>query len=207
MQASIGSERSSQLIGSLHAILKPFLLRRLKADVEHSLPPKKEYVLYAPLSLQQREAYNQVVEGTLRSYLIGKGDDKLDVTEADAGVKVDNGKRQLRKKGRKSYAVDGDDDEYFDMLENGEVDERGVKEKAQKTAIRELAKQHRLKATCELFLVFHECNVQLWDVPLYSEASEQYEASKHGYAAAQSVLASIPVRLAVRSGDTPTCSQ
>jgi ATP-dependent DNA helicase len=29
---------------------------------------------------------------------------------------------RLRKKGRKSYAVDGDDDAYFDMLENGQVE-------------------------------------------------------------------------------------
>lgn len=79
MQSTLGSERSSQIIGSLHAILKPFLLRRLKSDVEANLPPKKEYVLYAPLSMQQREAYNRVLDGTIRQYLIGeeyrRGDD------------------------------------------------------------------------------------------------------------------------------------
>jgi ATP-dependent DNA helicase len=150
MQASIGSERTSQLIGSLHAILKPFLLRRLKVDVEHNLPPKKEYVLYAPLSVQQREAYNQVVEGTLRSYLIGKGKDTLDVTKVEVNVKgEDKGKMRLRKKGGKSYAVDGDDDAYFDMLENGQVDERGVKEKEQKSAIDQLGREHQLKSTCK----------------------------------------------------------
>jgi ATP-dependent DNA helicase len=148
MQASIGSERSSQLIGSLHAILKPFLLRRLKVDVEKNLPPKKEYVLYAPLSVQQREAYNQVVEGTLRSYLIGKGKTTPDVHEKEE----DNGKRRLRKKGRKSYAVDGDDDVYFDMLENGDLDERGVKEKEQKSTVDQLGREHQLRSTCKLRL-------------------------------------------------------
>ncbi|KAF8226545.1 hypothetical protein L208DRAFT_1406866 [Tricholoma matsutake] len=148
MQSSIGSERSSQLIGSLHAILKPFLLRRLKVDVEHNLPPKKEYVLYAPLSVQQREAYNQVVDGTLRSYLLRKGNDTPDVEEVEANMKAEDiGKRRLRKKGRKNYAVDGDDDAYFDMLENGEVDERGVKEKEQKSAIDRLGREHQLKST------------------------------------------------------------
>ena len=34
-------------------ILTPFLLRRLKTDVEFSLPPKKEILVYAPLTFQQ----------------------------------------------------------------------------------------------------------------------------------------------------------
>jgi ATP-dependent DNA helicase len=55
----------------LHDILRPFLLRRLKADVERSLPPKKEYVLYAPLSRRQREVYDAVVKGSLRRLLAG----------------------------------------------------------------------------------------------------------------------------------------
>lgn len=146
MQSNLGSERSSQIISSLHAILKPFLLRRLKVDVATNLPPKKEYVLYAPLSVQQREAYDRVLAGTLRSYLIGKNPEKAKNDEV-----VDDGPRKLRKrKGRKSYAVDGDDDDYFDMLEKGEVDERGVKarEKAQdQKELEQLGKEHQYKVT------------------------------------------------------------
>jgi ATP-dependent DNA helicase len=59
------------LIHKLHEILRPFLLRRLKVDVERSLPSKKEYVLYAPLSLRQREVYDAVVKGSLRGLLAG----------------------------------------------------------------------------------------------------------------------------------------
>lgn len=70
MQTTLGADRTAQIINSLHAILKPFLLRRLKSDVESNLPPKKEYVLYAPLSVTQREAYDRVLEGTLRAYLM-----------------------------------------------------------------------------------------------------------------------------------------
>ena len=40
----------------LHAILRPFLLRRLKADVEKSLPPKTEHVVRCRLSKRQRRA-------------------------------------------------------------------------------------------------------------------------------------------------------
>ena len=33
------------MLNQLHKILRPFLLRRLKADVEKSLPPKREIKL------------------------------------------------------------------------------------------------------------------------------------------------------------------
>lgn len=36
-------------------VLRPFLLRRIKADVEKSLLPKKEIKMYIGLSKMQRE--------------------------------------------------------------------------------------------------------------------------------------------------------
>ncbi|SJL00234.1 related to proliferation associated SNF2-like protein [Armillaria ostoyae] len=144
MQTTLGSERSSEIIDALHAILKPFLLRRLKVDVETSLPPKKEYVLYAPLSVVQRETYNKVLDGSLRAHLIGQ-----EATKNKSAPVVDHDEpRQLRKKkgGRKFYSVDGDDDDYFAMLEQGEVDERGVKVKEQSQNIETLNKEHQLRA-------------------------------------------------------------
>ena len=45
----------------------------MKVDVELNLPPKKEYVLYCPLSMRQREAYDKVLDGGLRSWLIKGG--------------------------------------------------------------------------------------------------------------------------------------
>ncbi|KAG6824036.1 hypothetical protein H0H93_002651, partial [Arthromyces matolae] len=143
MQQSLGSERSSKLISSLHALLKPFLLRRLKADVEINLPPKKEYVLYAPLSVQQREAYDQILAGSLRSYLLGKNPSAI---ENEEEAPVDLGPRRLRSKGvvvKKRYDVDGDDDEYFDMVERGEVDERGIRVQTQRPDNEELERMNR----------------------------------------------------------------
>ncbi|KAI0300001.1 SNF2 family N-terminal domain-containing protein [Multifurca ochricompacta] len=67
----LAESRNTVLIHKLHEILRPFLLRRLKADVERTLPPKKEYVLYAPLSERQREVYDAVVKGSLRGLLAG----------------------------------------------------------------------------------------------------------------------------------------
>ncbi|KAH0580631.1 hypothetical protein H2248_002117 [Termitomyces sp. 'cryptogamus'] len=149
MQQSLGSERSSQIISSLHALLKPFLLRRLKVDVEVNLPPKKEYVLYAPLSIQQREAYDRVLAGSLRSYLLGKNPAQTEETQS-----LDTGPRRLRSEGgklvRKRYDVDGDDDEYFDMVESGEVDERGIRAKERRPdqeELERLSREHQYKTT------------------------------------------------------------
>lgn len=68
----LSEERKASLVTSLHAILKPFLLRRVKADVEHSLPKKREYVLFAPLTSEQRELYHEILAGDSRAYLEDK---------------------------------------------------------------------------------------------------------------------------------------
>jgi len=52
---------SNQLIQRLHAILKPFLLRRLKNEVEKRLKPKKELKVYVGLSKMQREWYTKIL--------------------------------------------------------------------------------------------------------------------------------------------------
>jgi SNF2 family DNA or RNA helicase len=46
----------------LHSILRPFLLRRLKKDVEKQLPDKVEHVLYCPLSRRQQYLYDEFLE-------------------------------------------------------------------------------------------------------------------------------------------------
>ena len=42
------------VVKRLHAVLRPFLLRRLKSDVEKALLPKKETKVYVGLSKMQR---------------------------------------------------------------------------------------------------------------------------------------------------------
>jgi len=54
-----------QVLTKLHQILKPFLLRRVKTDVETSLPGKMEVILYAGMSDKQRELNQQLRDRTL----------------------------------------------------------------------------------------------------------------------------------------------
>ncbi|KAF8194717.1 SNF2 family N-terminal domain-containing protein [Mycena galopus ATCC 62051] len=72
MAALLPSARMGTFISTLHTILKPFLLRRMKVDVLGPLlPPKKSYVLYARLSARQREAYEAVLGGGIRAWVAG----------------------------------------------------------------------------------------------------------------------------------------
>lgn len=51
----------TSLVERLHAVLRPFLLRRLKSEVEKKLPPKKEVKIYVGLSKMQREWYTRIL--------------------------------------------------------------------------------------------------------------------------------------------------
>lgn len=50
------------LIQQLHKVLKPFLLRRIKADVEKLLLPKKELNIYCRMTDMQRSWYQKILE-------------------------------------------------------------------------------------------------------------------------------------------------
>ncbi|KAJ5351467.1 Helicase C-terminal [Penicillium brevicompactum] len=83
-QAERVEKRKHNLVTSMHAILKPFLLRRLKTDVEHSLPKKREYILYAPLTAEQKDLYREIINGTGRQYLENKAFERLESKSASS---------------------------------------------------------------------------------------------------------------------------
>lgn len=51
----------NSMVERLHAVLKPFLLRRLKSDVEKALLPKVETKIYIQLSKMQRDWYTKIL--------------------------------------------------------------------------------------------------------------------------------------------------
>ncbi|KAH7084287.1 SNF2 family N-terminal domain-containing protein [Paraphoma chrysanthemicola] len=97
----LSEERQQYLVKSLHAVLKPFLLRRVKTDVESLMPKKREYVLYAPLTAMQRELYQAILDGTSRSYLEEKAVERLSIgLNSGAGtplsIRSNNGSRKRK---------------------------------------------------------------------------------------------------------------
>ncbi|CAM9364785.1 unnamed protein product [Ectocarpus fasciculatus] len=55
------ADKKQNMIKQLHKILRPFMLRRLKKEVEKSLPPKEETILFTSMSEVQRKVYKGVL--------------------------------------------------------------------------------------------------------------------------------------------------
>ncbi|MCJ1339542.1 swr1 complex component [Bachmanniomyces sp. S44760] len=51
-------DEAKELVRRLHGVLRPYLLRRLKADVEKQMPAKYEHVVFCKLSKRQRHLYD-----------------------------------------------------------------------------------------------------------------------------------------------------
>ena len=60
--AELTEEQQLLIINRLHTVLRPFLLRREKKDVEKELPSKTEYVIKLDLSAWQKIVYTQIKE-------------------------------------------------------------------------------------------------------------------------------------------------
>lgn len=60
-------ERNAEIVQQLHKILKPFLLRRTKSEVEKTLPPKKEIHVKVGLTEIQKNLYKKLLTSSLIS--------------------------------------------------------------------------------------------------------------------------------------------
>ncbi|KAJ2602979.1 chromatin remodeling complex Adenosinetriphosphatase [Coemansia sp. RSA 1722] len=89
-----------QVVQQLHKLLQPFLLRRVKSDVEHSLLPKKEINLYVGLTPMQRTWYRRILERDIAAIngAVGKKEGK---------TRLLNIVMQLRKCCNHPYLFDG----------------------------------------------------------------------------------------------------
>ncbi|XP_063989638.1 uncharacterized protein LOC135168912 [Diachasmimorpha longicaudata] len=60
-------EEDKKVLQSFREILRPFMLRRLKSDVCLDIPPKKEVLVYAPMSQLQHDLYSALLNQDLES--------------------------------------------------------------------------------------------------------------------------------------------
>lgn len=147
-----------EVVTQLHNILKPFLLRRLKTEVEQNLPPKKEYLLYAPLTQQQNDIYKAIVNHEIRDYLVAKkiadgggatpeevNDESAATSENEADESAPRSSRRLAKRARFDYSRDTNDRDFFEGIENGDASKLNmVAPKVEKTA-RQLGQEWAVK--------------------------------------------------------------
>ena len=94
-------KENGQVVDRLRSLLSPFLLRRVKRDVEHSLLPKKEINLYVSMSDMQIQWYQRLLEKDLDAInSSGKGG-------SEKKMRLLNIVMQLRKCCNHPYLFDG----------------------------------------------------------------------------------------------------
>ena len=100
-QGSGDADKDGDLIvQQLHKVLRPFLLRRVKADVEKTLLPKREVNVYVPLTEMQRKWYRSILEKDIDA-VNGLGSKK------EGKTRLMNIVMQLRKCCNHPYLFDG----------------------------------------------------------------------------------------------------
>ncbi|XP_072883284.1 lymphoid-specific helicase isoform X1 [Hemitrygon akajei] len=105
----VASEREQNILHMLHQILTPFLLRRLKSDVTLDIPPKREVVVYAPLSKKQESFYMAIVNKTIRT-LLGQE------SEQEKPQLTSSGRPKRRSRKHINYSENYDDDKLEKLI-------------------------------------------------------------------------------------------
>lgn len=128
----------NKLISQLHKILRPFMLRRLKADVEKSLPPKSETILFTGMSALQKRLYKDILLRDIDT-LTGRG-------SAGGGSRtaVLNIVMQLRKCAAHPYLFPGVEDRSLDPLGEHLVENCGKMALLDKLLLRLQERGHRV---------------------------------------------------------------
>lgn len=121
------NENRVSIVSNLHSILRPFLLRRLKVDVEKELPPKKEYIINCNMSPLQMKYYNAALNRNLVSFVESQIQGNMNITDsASFRTKSKTSHVNLKKRSRKVRfnssleEVEDDsvaDDEFLEVLE------------------------------------------------------------------------------------------
>ena len=85
-----GDMKDKETIDKLHEEIRPYILRRLKEDVEKSVPPKEETLIEVELTVPQKQYYRALYEKNVKFLYKNKG-------KALDGPSLNNLAMQLRK--------------------------------------------------------------------------------------------------------------
>ena len=96
-----------RMILQLHKLLRPFVLRRLKADVEKTLLPKTETILFTGLSAKQKETYKGLLKRDASLFQQGDGRPGGAPGENASRKAISNIAMQLRKCCNHPYLFQG----------------------------------------------------------------------------------------------------
>jgi len=92
--------QSKERVDELHGVIRPYMLRRLKEDVEKSVPPKEETVIEVELTVLQKQYYRALYEKNV-------GFLHRDLKKALDGPSLNNLSMQLRKCCNHPFLLEG----------------------------------------------------------------------------------------------------
>lgn len=101
------AEAKQEMISQLHKVLRPFMLRRLKADVAKGLPPKTETLVMVGMSKMQKQLYKKLLLRDIESITSNNNQNRTAVL---------NIVMQLRKCCGHPYLFEGVEDRTLDPL-------------------------------------------------------------------------------------------
>ena len=118
----IDRERERPIIEMIQKIIRPFIMRRMKCDVSLNLPPKKEILVYCPLTRIQKNFYRALLERTIiavidKEYGIeeeGKTEEESKDTPKRVSRRKDTSKRVSRREIDYSEMTD---EEFMDIID------------------------------------------------------------------------------------------
>ncbi|XP_076819162.1 uncharacterized protein LOC143464888 isoform X2 [Clavelina lepadiformis] len=110
-------QNNEKVLAILHQILTPFLLRRVKSDVEMKIPPKREILVMAPMASLQDKFYRATVDRSIMQLVKYKEYYKATpgVTSPDLLANCD--------KSRQTVATRSKQKEYLKEKYNVEIDD------------------------------------------------------------------------------------
>lgn len=149
----VDEDQQSSIVAQLHQILKPFLLRRLKTDVEKDLPKKREYLLYAPMTAEQSGLYKAILGKRVQAFYSKQND------AASAKTSVQNKKRKAEEESDNTVADERrskrhrstgsmrelTDAEWFDQVKSEDTDATAASTKEEKTKPKYATNQIKLQ--------------------------------------------------------------
>ena len=103
--AKYGDMQSKDHIDELHEEIRPYILRRLKEDVEKSVPPKEETIIEVELTIAQKQYYRALYEKNVK-FLHKNKKKPLD------GPSLNNLAMQLRKCCNHLFLLNGIEEEF-----------------------------------------------------------------------------------------------
>jgi SNF2 family DNA or RNA helicase len=150
-----GEIKSKEKIDELHENIRPYILRRLKEDVEKSVPPKEETLIEVELTSLQKQYYRALYEKNIK-FLHKNKKKALD------GPSLNNLAMQLRKCCNHLFLINGVEEEQRDLqMKDGDLSEADFVVRGSGKLVLLDKLLPRLKETGHRVLIFSQFKIML----------------------------------------------